>query len=310
MHLTLSVSVGTETWCGDPHLSDAFRSLVWSVILVLLPLLVVMVHWVASLWLSEFNLVTQFHCMQGNIQHSTPKRSQPTSAEQGPADMGTGVGLYVRLNLIKFWMLFQECAADLAAAKPIVDAALAALDALDKSSLTELKSMGKPPDGVDNVTAAVMVLMADPKKIPKDRSWASAKKMMANVTGWLKDLLSFDANNIPQALVDVAEPISQTVCCHDGVGCLVDFSHPSPRLLLHSHWPQTDVKFLGQATSGHTHQRFLLILFACFYTPAPSVHQSLPLTCPHSVGHHFIGPIAGPFAHSTVGPPCGWAGVD
>lgn len=77
----------------------------------------------------------------------------------------------------------QECAADLAAAKPIVDAALAALNQLDKGSLTELKSMGKPPDDVVVVAAAVMVLMADPKKIPKDRSWASAKKMMANVTG-------------------------------------------------------------------------------------------------------------------------------
>ncbi len=42
----------------------------------------------------------------------------------------------------------QDCAADLAAAKPIVDAALAALNMLDKGSLTELKSMGKPPDDV------------------------------------------------------------------------------------------------------------------------------------------------------------------
>jgi len=101
----------------------------------------------------------------------------------------------------------KECAADLAAAKPIVDAALAALDQLDKGSLTELKSMGKPPDDVVMVAAAVMVLTSDPKKIPKDRSWGSAKKMMANVSQWLKELLTFDQNNIPQACVDAVEPM-------------------------------------------------------------------------------------------------------
>ena len=76
-----------------------------------------------------------------------------------------------------------------------------ALNTLDKNSLTELKSMGKPPDDVVMVVAAVLVLTADPKKIPKDRSWASCKKMMANVSQWLKDLLSFDQNNIPQVIV-------------------------------------------------------------------------------------------------------------
>eukprot|EP00993_Chasmostoma_nieuportense_P002181 NODE_2_length_6488_cov_18.174344_g1_i0.p1 GENE.NODE_2_length_6488_cov_18.174344_g1_i0~~NODE_2_length_6488_cov_18.174344_g1_i0.p1 ORF type:complete len:2154 (+),score=521.91 NODE_2_length_6488_cov_18.174344_g1_i0:435-6464(+) len=101
----------------------------------------------------------------------------------------------------------KECQADLAAAKPIVDAALAALDQLDKISLTELKSMTKPPDDVVMVASAVMCLTADPKRIPKDRSWASCKKMMANVTSWLKDLLAFDQNNIPQVCIDVVVPM-------------------------------------------------------------------------------------------------------
>eukprot|EP01061_Rhynchopus_euleeides_P000007 TRINITY_DN10009_c0_g1_i1.p1 TRINITY_DN10009_c0_g1~~TRINITY_DN10009_c0_g1_i1.p1 ORF type:complete len:865 (+),score=418.35 TRINITY_DN10009_c0_g1_i1:31-2595(+) len=49
-----------------------------------------------------------------------------------------------------------------------------------------------------------MVLTADPKKVPppKARDWSACKKMMANITGWMKDLMQFDANNIPQACID------------------------------------------------------------------------------------------------------------
>ena len=46
---------------------------------------------------------------------------------------------------------------------------------------TELKSFGKPPPAVVNVTAAVLVLLSPPNKIPKDRSWNSAKSMMGKV---------------------------------------------------------------------------------------------------------------------------------
>lgn len=48
--------------------------------------------------------------------------------------------------------------------------------------MTELKSFGKPPPAVVNVTAAVMVLLAPPVKIPKDRSWNAAKVMMGKVS--------------------------------------------------------------------------------------------------------------------------------
>ena len=50
-----------------------------------------------------------------------------------------------------------------------------------QANLTELKSFGKPPPAVVNVTAAVMVLLALPTKIPKDRSWNAAKVMMGKV---------------------------------------------------------------------------------------------------------------------------------
>ena len=47
--------------------------------------------------------------------------------------------------------------------------------------MTELKSFGKPPPAVVNVSAAVMVLISPATKIPKDRSWNSTKLMMAKV---------------------------------------------------------------------------------------------------------------------------------
>lgn len=49
------------------------------------------------------------------------------------------------------------------------------MNTLNKSNLTELKSFGSPPGVVINVTAAVMVLLAQNGKIPKDRSWKAGK---------------------------------------------------------------------------------------------------------------------------------------
>ena len=54
--------------------------------------------------------------------------------------------------------------ADLAAAEPALVAAAAALDSLRKPDLTELKSMSKPPAGVDDVTAACIYLLHDGSK--------------------------------------------------------------------------------------------------------------------------------------------------
>lgn len=75
----------------------------------------------------------------------------------------------------------RSCEEDLAKAEPALKAAQEALNTLNKNNLTELKSFGAPPGAVVNVTSAVMVLLAPPTKIPKDRSWKQAKIMMAKV---------------------------------------------------------------------------------------------------------------------------------
>jgi hypothetical protein len=45
----------------------------------------------------------------------------------------------------------------MAAAEPVIQAAIEALNSLDKKSLTELKALSSPPAGVDDVTAGVIV---------------------------------------------------------------------------------------------------------------------------------------------------------
>ena len=75
-----------------------------------------------------------------------------------------------------------DCERDLAKAEPALKAASEALNTLNKSNLTELKSFGKPPPAVVNVIAAVMMLMAPAAKIPKDRSWNQGKLMMGKVS--------------------------------------------------------------------------------------------------------------------------------
>ena len=100
----------------------------------------------------------------------------------------------------------QDCERDLAKAEPALKAAEAALNTLNKGNLTELKSFGKPPPAVVNVTAAVMVLCAPATKIPKDRSWNNAKIMMAKVDQFLESLIKFDKENIAPSNLAAVKP--------------------------------------------------------------------------------------------------------
>jgi dynein heavy chain len=100
----------------------------------------------------------------------------------------------------------RSCEEDLAKAEPALKAAEEALNTLNKNNLTELKSFGQPPPAVVNVTAGVMVLMAQATKIPKDRSWKAAKLMMAKVDAFLDSLINFDKENISDANLKAMQP--------------------------------------------------------------------------------------------------------
>ncbi|XP_038207715.1 dynein beta chain, ciliary [Zerene cesonia] len=100
----------------------------------------------------------------------------------------------------------KDCEEDLIKAEPALVAAQEALNTLNKANLTELKSFGSPPGAVTNVTAAVMVLLAPGGKIPKDRSWKSAKMMMAKVDVFLESLIHYDKENIHPDVIKAIQP--------------------------------------------------------------------------------------------------------
>ncbi|KAG1695800.1 hypothetical protein DVH05_019139 [Phytophthora capsici] len=99
-----------------------------------------------------------------------------------------------------------QASVELAIAKPALDAAQQAVNCLNKASLTELKSMGKPPAGVEKVTAAVLMMI---KKETKNFSWDNAKKMMAKVDVFKQSLEQYDKENIPLDVVARVEPLIQ-----------------------------------------------------------------------------------------------------
>merc|ERR1712048_31819 len=67
----------------------------------------------------------------------------------------------------------KDAQSDLDKALPALEAASEALKSLNKSDITEVKSMAKPPPGVVLVLEAVMILLNE------DKDWSNAKKVMA-----------------------------------------------------------------------------------------------------------------------------------
>ncbi|CAG0895270.1 unnamed protein product, partial [Cyprideis torosa] len=127
-----------------------------------------------------------------------------------------------KVNAIKAEVEAQhaECKEDLAEAEPLLEQAERALDTLNKSNLTELKSFGSPPETVVSVCAAVLVLLSNPTqterdrgitepKIPKDRSWKAAKNRMGRVDQFLSDLKNYDKDNIHPNIIKAAKPYLQ-----------------------------------------------------------------------------------------------------
>ncbi|KAG6962185.1 hypothetical protein JG688_00008722 [Phytophthora aleatoria] len=103
--------------------------------------------------------------------------------------------------------------ADLAQAQPMVDAAMAALDTLNKKDLGNCKTMAKPPAGVGDIFGAVVVLFAgvnpniiiqkNGKVKDKDRSWEASKKvLLGNINALVEELKGFkelvDNQQVPE----------------------------------------------------------------------------------------------------------------
>lgn len=108
----------------------------------------------------------------------------------------------------------------------LVRQAEATLDVLQMKDITELKSLAKPPAGIDLVCEAVMHLQAgidpnvevDDEGVIKDGSWKAAQKMMNNAQKFIWNLKAFRAcihrGMVPRANVERARRIQQQMGEH------------------------------------------------------------------------------------------------
>ncbi|GBG28212.1 Dynein heavy chain 2, axonemal [Hondaea fermentalgiana] len=98
----------------------------------------------------------------------------------------------------------EDAETELAAAQPAMAQAEEAVNCLTKASLTELKSLTKPPAGVDKVTTCVLMMIKNEKR---NFSWDNAKRMMNNTDKFKQSLEEYDAKNIPEDLIERIAPI-------------------------------------------------------------------------------------------------------
>ncbi|KFG65365.1 dynein heavy chain family protein, partial [Toxoplasma gondii RUB] len=113
----------------------------------------------------------------------------------------------------------SSCEEDLARAIPLVQQAEAALNTLNKKDFQEAKSLNKPPPGVEDITTAVMHLLAgvdpnievDKQGKLRDKSWKGAQKMMNNPEKFLQTLKDFkqviDEGRVPEVNFKAVEPL-------------------------------------------------------------------------------------------------------
>ncbi len=100
----------------------------------------------------------------------------------------------------------NECKAELAVAKPMVDAAIAALNTIKPSDIQELRPMLKPPMVIRKVMHAVCVMcQVEPIRTPKPDNpkeletnwWETSRKFMGH-KDFLAQVINFDKDHIPE----------------------------------------------------------------------------------------------------------------
>ena len=88
-----------------------------------------------------------------------------------------------------------DAKADLDVAMPALNKAMAEVEKLDKSSITELKTFQKPPPLAATTLEAVMIYFG------KKTDWSSAKTEMANPQ-FLHNVKHYDKDNVPASIIN------------------------------------------------------------------------------------------------------------
>eukprot|EP00756_Hemistasia_phaeocysticola_P037793 Hpha_TRINITY_DN16720_c2_g4::TRINITY_DN16720_c2_g4_i3::g.79638::m.79638/K10408/DNAH; dynein heavy chain, axonemal len=89
----------------------------------------------------------------------------------------------------------DECQGEVDKAMPAFEAALAALKTLQKDDITLLKTMGSPPDRVQLVLSAVLLLIGE-----KDLAWSNAKRKLGDLH-FLDHLATLNAEAVPESSI-------------------------------------------------------------------------------------------------------------
>ena len=88
----------------------------------------------------------------------------------------------------------DDAEADLAIAMPALEKAMEEVDKLDKSAISEVKAYTKPPELVETVMQAIMVLFNKPT------DWANAKKVIGE-SNFLQQIKGFDKDHVSQGII-------------------------------------------------------------------------------------------------------------
>uniref|UniRef100_UPI0037E91524 dynein axonemal heavy chain 1 n=1 Tax=Semicossyphus pulcher TaxID=241346 RepID=UPI0037E91524 len=103
---------------------------------------------------------------------------------------------------------------DLDEALPTLDAALTSLKSLNKSDVTEVRGMQRPPQGVKLVIEAVCIMKGiKPKKVPGEKPgtkiddyWEPGKGLLQDPGKFLESLFKYDKDNIPDSVINLVQP--------------------------------------------------------------------------------------------------------